>query len=26
VRDGVPGMQWKRMYALFQEHKQERSW
>ena len=26
VRDGVPGVQWKRMYALFQEHKQEKSW
>lgn len=26
VRDGVPGVQWKRMHTLFQEHKQERSW
>ncbi|HSN18778.1 MAG TPA: D-amino acid aminotransferase [Gammaproteobacteria bacterium] len=26
VRDGIPGVQWKRMYALFQEHKQESSW
>lgn len=26
VRDGAPGVQWKRMYALFQEHKQEKSW
>ena len=26
VRDGVPGVMWQRMYALFQEHKQERSW
>ena len=26
VKDGTPGVQWKRMYALFQEHKQERSW
>ena len=26
VRDGVPGVQWKRLYTLFQEHKQEKSW
>ena len=26
VRDGTPGPQWRRMYALFQEHKQELSW
>jgi D-alanine transaminase len=26
VRDGAPGVQWQRMYALFQEHKQARSW
>ena len=24
VRDGKPGVQWKRLYALFQEHKAER--
>jgi D-alanine transaminase len=26
VRDGVPGIQWKRMYSLFQDHKLEKSW
>jgi D-alanine transaminase len=26
VRDGKPGVQWQRMYALFQEHKLEKSW
>jgi D-alanine transaminase len=26
VRDGMPGIQWKRMYALFQEHKLEKAW
>jgi D-alanine transaminase len=26
VRDGVPGVLWQRMYALFQEHKLEKSW
>ena len=26
VRDGAPGVQWRRMYTLFQEHKRERSW
>lgn len=26
VRDGVPGIVWQRMFNLFQEHKQERSW
>jgi D-alanine transaminase len=26
VRDGVPGVQWQRMYTLFQEHKAAKSW
>jgi len=26
VRDGKPGKLWQRMYALFQEHKAEKSW
>ncbi|HEY4127003.1 MAG TPA: D-amino acid aminotransferase [Gammaproteobacteria bacterium] len=26
VQDGAPGVRWKRMYTLFQEHKLEQSW